>query len=441
MSEKATSTKTPKKTALKATFEALAGHVAVRWIGLLKEMLIAARFGTSYTLDLFLLCFNFISLINTSVFGSIKTTLIPAVVREQQKKQQPRLLLGAALVGGTFALLIFPSLALIIPKILSNNLTLLSHDERNIFLSDLNHLVIWAVLFGILSILHAGLHTERKFFLSSVLPTISAACVCIALLTVANVSVRTIIHGLQVGACLELVLLVLVLQRAGFQLRPKLKGAVTLLQRPLQQAFLLFWGSFLISSNLFIDQFMAQHAGPGSVSLLHFSARIPVIITSLAMSSVGFVILPYLSDLIVNRQMSAGVTLMKRQTRTISFVAMLACLSLYLFSEFLSDLLYGYGEMTNEDVLLVSQVQGIYLLASIFQISNIVPIRMLLALEKSQILSVVAAIGFVLNIMFNLVFLQVFGLIGIALSTLLVESFVGLLIRIYMKSKLSLLEY
>lgn len=424
----------PARQATTSSIHALCGHFSARWVGLVKDSLIASRFGASKTLDLFFLTFTFINLIYSSFFGSVRTTLIPVLAKNESPGIQSELLTSA--LSFTFwtgmAILLILTFASpdIIPYIFPN----ISSDLLQQCILNSQRLALWAAIFALTLILQAGLHARKKFFIAAVIPAATPVVICIALLFSVNVNIGTLISALQIGVLVETIILLCSLKMSGLKIRLTLPRISQSFKDPLKQALLLSGGRLLITSTLFVDQFIAQYAGAGSVTILHFGLRIPAIVTSIAISSVGIVLLPYLSEAIAHKPNGEALQLMKRSTRLISLIATATCLTLFVFSEQIASLVFGYGQFSQSNLQSVSYIQQVYLMVAIAQIANIAPIRMVLALELSSALAVFAAAGFVLNLILDVVLMNSMGLIGIPLATLFVECTVGLLVRCYLRS-------
>jgi putative peptidoglycan lipid II flippase len=80
-------------------------------------------------------------------------------------------------------------------------------------------------------------------------------------------------------------------------------------------------------------------------------------------------------------------------------------------------LVFQRGAFQAEDTLLVARIQQMYLLQVPFFVLGILGVRMLVALSKNHLLTIMAVVNLIVNVVGNLVFMRWFGVSGIALST------------------------
>ena len=104
--------------------------------------------------------------------------------------------------------------------------------------------------------------------------------------------------------------------------------------------------------------------------------------------------------------------------------------AIVLFSEELIAIIYQRGAFTTEDTHLVSQVQSMYILQLPFYLMGILGARVISAAGKNQWLMLIAAASVALNIVGNYVFMNIFGVAGIALATTTVVCFSWLTIQL-----------
>ena len=166
-----------------------------------------------------------------------------------------------------------------------------------------------------------------------------------------------------------------------------------------------------------VDQAMATPLGQGSVSALNYGIKLSSLILQTGALAVGTAVLPYFSRMIAHEDWRA----VRSTLRTYLGLAILAStamsLFLILFSTPLVRLLFERGAFTAEDTALVSQIQALYALQIPFYIGGIIMVRLISAMKANYLLTIGAVVSLVLNIVLNLLFIEWFGVAGIALST------------------------
>jgi putative peptidoglycan lipid II flippase len=107
--------------------------------------------------------------------------------------------------------------------------------------------------------------------------------------------------------------------------------------------------------------------------------------------------------------------------KTYAVVILLASVPLTLIvfalSEPIVSLLFERGAFTKADTHLSGQVQALFVLQVPFYMLGILIVRLISSLQANHVLMWGAAINLFLNIFLNYLFMQWFGVSGIALST------------------------
>lgn len=98
-------------------------------------------------------------------------------------------------------------------------------------------------------------------------------------------------------------------------------------------------------------------------------------------------------------------------------------------SDFLVGLTFQRGSFTPEATTLVSQIQSCYALQIPFYVANVILVRLITSMELNSVLMWISGLNLFINIILNHLFIQWFGVKGIALSTscMFLFSFVYLL--------------
>ena len=102
----------------------------------------------------------------------------------------------------------------------------------------------------------------------------------------------------------------------------------------------------------------------------------------------------------------------------------------HLLSEPVVRLFFQRGAFTAADTRVVAQVQAFYVIQIPFYVLNMIMVRLLSAMHRNHILMISGSLNLCLNVAFNLLFIRIWGVAGIALSSsaVTVLSFVLLLL-------------
>ena len=103
--------------------------------------------------------------------------------------------------------------------------------------------------------------------------------------------------------------------------------------------------------------------------------------------------------------------------RVIFFATPALTVLLCLLSQPIVGTFLERGMFDSADSLLVGRIQATYALQIPFYVCGTMFVRLVSALVRNQVLMIAAAISMVSNIILNLIFMELWGVVGIALST------------------------
>ena len=420
----------------------LVGSLAllVKIIGFAKELCIAHRFGTSDEVDAYLVAFAIPVLVAYVVGEAIADAVIPAYTRKELRDHSAarRLISQAFLIS--LGLLTLCSL---IAWFLSGEIAaVIGHQfetaKQQLSAEMLRLLLPFAVFFGTAPILAGYLQVNDRFLVSSAAPGLVPMGTILLLLFLPDIrDGRLLSIGASAGALVYLALLVLECQR-----KPETRLLASTLSAPpsrelLLMALPLMGGALIHSGCYFTDTLMAASLEPGSVAVLDYGEKICSIIKTVGALALGRVMLPHLSKLAAKGQWHTLKESVRAYTRLILILSGAAILVLWFAATPAVRLLLERGAFTGEDTARVSDV----LQFAAFQIPGYllfeVAACMVIALQGSRYMMVVAAIGLGVNVALNYLFMHWFEVKGIALSTAITALLSAILCYIWSYRKIA----
>ena len=350
---------------LGATIVVGMGTILVKLLAIVKELVVAAQFGTTADLDAFLIALTIPSFVLNIIAGSFNSALIPTYikVREQAGLKSAQQLFAGATVWSIGLLLIATLLMLCSIPIY---LPALTHGFSADKLALTNHL-LWAIspmliLTGIGSIWGAVLNAGERFALVALAPMITPVITIILLFGFQSWGVFNLVVGMVGGQLLEMLVIGVLLQRQGFSLIPKWYGFNEQMREVASQYTPAIVGSFLMCSTGLVDRSMAAMLPSGSVASLEYGSRIvtlPIIIASTALSTA---VMPYFSKMVASDDWQ-NIRQSLRHYLLLIFVASIPLTgAIILFSEPIVRLLLQRGSFTATDTQIVAQIQSCFAL-------------------------------------------------------------------------------
>jgi putative peptidoglycan lipid II flippase len=392
--------------------------------GMLKELLVAHRFGRGDDIDAFLLAFLLPSFAVNVLAGTLNAAFIPEYVRtgRQQGRAAADLLFSTVSLGSIGVLLVgSAALALAAPHLLP--LLASNFDQQKLALTYGLFLMLLPVLTisGISSLWTAALNAHQKYFVAALAPTLMPICATLFLLLLGGGwGIYALAAGTIAGFFLQCLVLVPALRRLGISVVPRHFVLTPQLRQVVDQYLPVASGALLMSGTMVVDQAMAAMLEPGSVAALNYGSKVPAFVVGMGIVALGSAVLPQFSDLAASGDWPVIRRTLRFWVVVTAIVSALATLLLIVASEFIVGLLFERGAFTAHDTRVVAIIQSLLLLQVPFHTVGIVFVRLLSALQQNRVVLWAAAINLPLNVLLNFLFMQWIGIYGIALSTAVV---------------------
>lgn len=393
--------------------------VCLKAIGFLKEVLLANYFGVSTLVDYYVLAMMAATFFVGPVAGTFGTLFTQKYVTLAQRsvalasKLYFRVCLTVGTVFFVLTMLKF-GFFLNIPNIIPLN------DSASFSYSYLNFLLPIIIMASLSSINKAVFVAQKRFVVFSLLPSaIPISIVIFLLLSSFENLFKSLVIGTVVGYAVEFILGFLLNWRViltGFDKSLKLLN--TAYSEIILSFKKLFTAKLVLALCLIVDQSMAFLAGPGSISVVNYGTRIPLGLISV-LGIVWAVLFPTFSELVAKAQYRRLLSLYSSSIFCVLIFLMSFSWICLFYSELLVTITFERGEFKAEDSDLVGKVQGIYFLYIPFYVIHMISIRLANSFENQGIIFRLSVLALFLNVLFNLIMIDLFGVVGISYATVL----------------------
>lgn len=349
-----------------------------------------------------------------SIFASSFTQIILPFISEREVKSQK--------VSSFFSSIFSSSLILSIFIFFLYNLISFSYFyylmPKNESILYFNFTFSLIILFSInISLIIGALNAYKEFTFTALQVSVRSYSVIISILFLSKVfGFFSVVIGYVLGELLRGIVSFVKIKKyisIGISFRDLKESFSFFKVSGLQSAAIVVW-----SINPVVDMFMASNSGVGSISKIQYTFKlisVPISLISLAAITVFY---SFYSELFYKEGLAALKNKSKKFLMYSIPVLFTLILISYPFAKNILKLFFGYRSDFN--YLGILGIFYFYLPVILPSIVSLFFVRMIQILKKTHIILIVSSLSFVCNIIFNLIFLNLFGLKGIALSTTMI---------------------
>ena len=289
--------------------------------------------------------------------------------------------------------------------------------QRLVFL-----LVPTVVLKGMSTIYGSVLNARERFSLAAFAPILIP--VCTVAVTLAWPDAATKIYGVAIGTVIgmlgEVIVVAWGLKRQRVALRPRWPRKTAASDQVIAQYLPMVAGALLMSGTTFVDQAMAASLPSGSVASLNYGGRLVSVALHLISGAIGVAVLPFFSKLVDAQDWRQLRSVLRAYATWLLILLTAAALCVAVFSEFIIGLALERGLFNRDDTVLVARIQTVYALQMPFYVCGILFVRVISSMKANHVLTIGSLLNLIVNIGLNYLFMIRWGVVGIALSTVLV---------------------
>lgn len=430
-----------------------ATYLVSNLLGVLRERLIATKFGAGITTDIFFASFKIPDLIfNILVLGAISSAFIPVYIDHLEKKEDSNyvasnfmnfLLLGAALFGIIVFVLARKLVPVLLPGIFGhasdfNTLQVATAAVRIMLLSPL--------FFAVSAVLGGILNSKKRFLSYALAPVFYNVGIIFGIyffVPRTSIGVYGLLYGVILGAFLHALVQLPAAFAAGFRWKPVL----SLREYELPKIFkLMVPRAFAIGVgqiNILVDTVIASFF-IGGITVLNFANDIQTLPTVVFGISIATAVFPYLAEKQSKKENKEFVKIFSEAARKILYFMIPASIGIIVLRAQIVRLIFGAGHFSWEDTYWTTKALGFFALGLTAQ--GLIPLclRAFYAMKDTKTPLLVGISTMVVNLILTstLPFIKVFELevAGVALAYAVAGFFNVALLFYYLHQKMGALD-
>jgi putative peptidoglycan lipid II flippase len=390
-----------------------AASLASRLLGVLRDWLLANRFGASPDLDAYFAAFRIPDFIyNVLVFGGIVVAFLPLFSDYYSKSQKDAwrfanntLNIFAVLLILTSALLFMftPQLVfLVAPGFDQALLAKTAFLSRILFLSP--------IIFGLASIFSGILQYFRRFLAYSLAALLYNAGIIAGILFLSPViGISGVAAGAVIGALFYLLVQVAPAVKCGFCYAPVFSWRESSLKQVFNLMLPRTLGIAANQINLIVPTIIGSTLAAGSIAIFNLSSNIyalPVGIIGISWATAAFA---SFSKYFAQGQTEKLAKKFSEAYRQIGYLTVPAVFLLFVLRQPLVDFLYYHGQFSEEAALLTSASLGIFCLGIYFSALMPVMFRLFFSARDTVSPTLSTVVSVAANIYMNFLFVGIFA--------------------------------
>jgi putative peptidoglycan lipid II flippase len=400
---------------------------------LLKDILLTSYLGTNLYADVFLLAFFIVDMLGNNFIGyALGISSIPIICRLDSKGYSKEIRSMLITIGSVF-IIIIGILVLILFSFDNEIMNLIAKgfdEEAKLLCIRLLRIIIPTMFFYPLIALGSSvLQANGKFTVAVVSSMIFniVFIAAVAALMVNSVDVASGVYYLSNSLLVAVVLMFIFV--FFYMVKYKITsvfGPVSIKLKYIKDIFKIFIPYFcmllLTQAIQYIERYMASIFDQGSVSALNYAYRLAQFPVWVFVAAIGTVVFPMMSKISDEKSRNQACQILIKSIITMAIITIPMMLVLFFFRNPIVYILFKRGAFDDYSVIITSKILSGYALGILGQSIVVLCLRYYLVInELRRPLKILSSV-FVLNIVLDLIFVKVFGLIGLGYGSAISNS-------------------
>jgi len=413
------------------------GTLLSKALGLLREIILAQKYGTGYISDAFILSLNIPTVIIYSIASAIQTNYIPLFAQAESESEERASkfngnLMSICLIISTILIILFMSFTKNIVKIFAVGFD----DIALSYLVNISRITIFCIYFIVAAHIFKGYLEFKGKFLGTALYGIFMNIGIIFGIVLSSTERYVILgYGVLIGYILSFIILAILVKANRFKIKLNVDLKDTYIKKLVVLTMPIILNDVVWQINGIIDKSIATTIGAGYISAINYAHYIVDMVSSIFATSIITVFFPSVIKLFKEK----GIETVKEKTsiilKNIIFIAIPATILISIYSNTIIRILFYRGEFGEESLVITSTAVSIYSIALIFVCIKTILFKVFYALQDTKTPTKSAIIAIISNIIFTLILIKPFGYKGIIIGTIISSIIFTILLFIKFKKE------
>lgn len=397
-----------------------------KFLGFLREVMIASKFGSGWETDTYFVAMTATTLIMGLVGTALNTTLVPIFSEIEVKQGKDKKIkymnnvLNVVFFISLLVIILGWVLSPLIIKILANGFK----GEQFKLAIELNRIGLPIAVFSGGTYIFSGFLQSSQSFAAPA--AVGLPFNIIYMIFLLFFSHRYGIKGLMaasvVAALSQLLIQIPSAKRLGYKYRFQFDMKDKNLRKALILVAPVLIGSAISTINTIVDKTLASGLAAGSISALNYSAKVRDIIQSVFVLSITTVIFPMLSDAFNRNDRDSAKEIMGRGIDIILLGTIPAAVGIMVLAQPMIKVFFQRGAFDSTATLMTSQALLYYSFGIVALSLRLMLNKVYYSFQDTTTPMVNGAFSVVLNVIFSLILVRFLAHGGLALGTSIAET-------------------
>lgn len=416
----------------KTTILIMALTIFSKFLGLIREQVLAAAYGTGMYAEAYVTAMKIPTLLLAAIGGAIATSLIPiySKINENKGKKEAQKFICNLVNIVTLLTFVIVVLGLIFTEPLVKVFAIGFEGQKLAVTVSFVKIILWAVmLIGMNNIIMGYLQLNNNF----TIPALIGIPYNIIIITSIFLSTKTSPYVLIIGSLIALISQVLFQLPAVKKTGLKYSFKVDLKDENVKSMIILVLpvliGVGVEQINTLVDGTLATTFGEGVVAAFNYANRLYGFVSAIFVSSLLSVVYPMMAKSSASNDDVAFKDSIKNTMNIIIIFMIPICAGTIVLADPIVKILFQRGQFNASDTIMTANILVVYIIGIIaFSLRNVMS-KAFYSIHDTKTPMVNGAIAIIFNILLNIILSRYMGYIGLALATT-IAAFIGLFLFI-----------
>ena len=411
-----------------------------KFLGFLREVLIAAKFGSGMETDTYFIAMSATGIITGLMSNAINTTFIPVAAEiENAEGKKGKLDHTNNLINIVFFLsLILVCIAWIASPLIIKLLAKGFYGEQYKLAIQLLRIGLPMIIFSsIIGVFLGFLQSEQRYMSTA---AIGFPFNFVYIFFLLFLSSKFGIKGLMVASVIAVFSQILIqlpeAKRAGYKYKFIFNTRDKYIKKILYLSISVFIGVAINDLNAIVDRTLASSLVAGSISALNYANRLNGLILGVFITAITTVIFPLLSKEFSEDNIKGVKKIMGYGVNLILLITIPAAVGLTVLSTPIVEVAFERGEFDSVATIMTSKALIFYSIGLVAMAIRLLVTRVYFSLQDTKTPMINGAVSVVFNIVLNLILVQFMGHAGLAFATSIATTIATLLMFYDLKKKI-----